>query len=171
LSVPRTGRNSGRNLGFLHPGIQELGQPEIEELGVAVAGDHDVIRLDVPVDDVCFMCLGQTFGDLEANLHSSLEVELFLGDQSTDGAAFNEFHGDEHLAVGFVDVIDLGDGWMRDGRGGLRFEKEAAFADRVRNELGHEDFQGHGALQPGVTGPVNHPHPAPAEQFFDLIML
>ena len=113
---------------------------------------------------------GQAFGDLASDLDGALEVELPLGDQSADGPAFDILHGDEHRAAGLVDVIDRGDGGMADGGGRLSLDKEAALAHRVGDQLGLEYLQGDRALEPGVAGPVDHTHPAHAEQFLDLIV-
>ena len=42
----------------------QLGEPEIEDLGVAGAGDEDVLGLEVAVDDVVAVCRRQPVGDL-----------------------------------------------------------------------------------------------------------
>jgi hypothetical protein len=96
----------GLDIGLCGARVEELGQPEVEELGVAVPRDHDIVGLDVPVDDVRLMGSGQALGDLVADLHGALEVELALGDQAADRPAFDVLHGDEHRAVGLVDIVD-----------------------------------------------------------------
>ena len=149
---------------FCEAGVEEFGQPEVEELGMAVPGDHDVVGLDVPVDDVRLVGPGQAFGDLVTDLDGALEVELALGDQAADGPAFDVLHGNEHRAVGLVDVIDRGDGWMGDGRGGLGLDQEAAFAHRVGDELGLEKLQGDGPLELGVARPIDDTHAAHSQE-------
>ena len=154
----------------LGAGLQELGQAEIEKLGVPLPSDHDVVRLDVPVDDVRFVRLGQAFGDLEGDLHRAEEVQLAVGDEPVDGPSVHIFHGDERRPVVLVDVIDLGDGGMGDGRRGAGLAQEPGLAVRVRDELGLEEFQGHGPLEFGVQRPVDDAHAALAEHAFDFVL-
>ena len=105
-------RSAARRPASLGIGLDELGQAEVEELGVAVAGDHDVVGLDVAVEDAGVVGLGQALGDLEGDLDRAQEVELAVGDEPADGPAVDVLHGDEEIAVDLVDVVDLGDGRM-----------------------------------------------------------
>ena len=54
--------------------------------------------------------------------------------------------------------------------GGLGFLHEAALAFRVGDPLGRQDLDGDEAVQVGVTGFVDHAHPAFAELLCDLVM-
>ena len=77
--------------------FDQLGQAEVEELGVAVPGDHDVVGLDVAVEDARVVGLGQALGDLEGDLDRAQEIELAVGDEPADGPAVDVFHGDEQV--------------------------------------------------------------------------
>ena len=44
--------------------LDELGEAEIDNLGVTVLGDHDVGRLQIAVDDALLVSTGQALGDL-----------------------------------------------------------------------------------------------------------
>ena len=44
--------------------LDELGEAEIDNLGVTVLGDHDVGRLQIAVDDALLVSAGQALGDL-----------------------------------------------------------------------------------------------------------
>ena len=49
-------------------GLRELGEPEIENLHAAVAGDEDVLRLQIAVDDPLLVRGGETVRDLDGVL-------------------------------------------------------------------------------------------------------
>lgn len=138
---------------------------------MAVPGDHDVVGLYVAVEDAGVVGLGQALGDLEGDLDRPQQVELAVGDELTDGPAVDVFHGDEQVPVDFVDVVDLGDGRMGDGRGGPGLEEKAAPPLGIRDEAGRDHLEGHQAVETGVAGPVDDPHAALAELGFDPVML
>jgi hypothetical protein len=106
--------------------IQELCQPEVEKFGVTVPGQHDVIGFDIPVDDIDFMGLVETFRDMQGDFHCSDQIQLVVSDQLADGLPFDELHGDECHAVGLVHIIDLSNGGVTQSGGGTRFLKETA---------------------------------------------
>ena len=157
--------------GLVGDGLDELGQAEVEELGVAVPGDHDVVGLDVAVEDAGVVGLGQALGDLDGDLDRAHEVELAVGDDPADGPAVDILHGDEQVAVDLVDVVDLGDGRMRDGRGRAGLEEEPAPAFGVGHQAGADHLEGDQAVETGVPGPVDDAHAALAELGLDPVML
>ena len=161
----------GGRRGPLGAGLEQFGQAEVEEFGVAVPRDHDVVGLDVAVEDARVVGLGQTLGDLEGDLDRPQEVELAVGDELADGPAVDVFHGDEQDAVDFVDVVDLGDGRMGDGRGRPGLEEETAPSLGIGDEAGRDRLEGHQAVEAGVPGPVDDAHAALAELGFDPVVL
>jgi len=48
----------------LERGGNELGEAEVEDLDEAVPGHHDVLGLEIPVDDPRGVGLGEAVGDL-----------------------------------------------------------------------------------------------------------
>jgi hypothetical protein len=46
--------------------MHHFGQAEVEDLRVALVGDHDVLGLEVAVDDPALMGGGEAVGDLRA---------------------------------------------------------------------------------------------------------
>ena len=49
-------------------GLEQFGQAEVDDLRVAVFRNKEVVRLDVAVDDAFLVRLGETVGDLKAEL-------------------------------------------------------------------------------------------------------
>ena len=102
---------------------------------MAVRGQHDVVGLDVTVDDALVVGLGQAIRDLDRDLDRVLQVELLVRDQRSQRPPFHELHGDEDRAVLLVDVVDLRDGGVRDRRRRARLTHEAAPPIGIRDEL------------------------------------
>ena len=48
--------------------LHQLRQSEVDDLGVAVFGHHDVGGFQVPVNDALVMGAGEPFGDLRGDL-------------------------------------------------------------------------------------------------------
>ena len=64
------GGHLGVDLGrFRH----QLGQPEVQDLHKPVAGDHDVLRLQIPVDNPRRMGFSQSIRDLRADVEQLLD--------------------------------------------------------------------------------------------------
>ena len=86
-------------------------EPEVEHLHVAVAPDHDVLGLDVPMDDAGRMRGGQRPRHLPSDIHRR-RLRLRGLDERTQGLAVDELLHDEELAAGclpdFVDGDDVG---------------------------------------------------------------
>ena len=75
-------------------------------------------------------------------------------------------HGDEPLAIAFVDFVDGADVRMIQRRSGLRFALETRQRLRIFGHFVGKKFQRDEAVQLGVLGFVDDAHTA-AAQFFD----
>ena len=86
----------------------QLGEPEVHDLRDTVLADHDVLRLDVPVDDPLLVGGGEPVGDLDADLGGAVERQerplpgprippLLSAHQVPEGLSLDELHYDEHL--------------------------------------------------------------------------
>ena len=167
----RPGRRSGAGQRFgggqgFDSGIpfrRELGQPEIEDLSLPPSGDEDVGRLDVPVDDPSSVRGFKTVGHFERHRQDLAQPPPLRKDGLSQGLALEQFHGDEGLPLILVDVIDGTDIRVVQGRGRLGLPLEALQRAAVPRQRFGQKFQGHGALEPGVLGLVNHSHAAAAE--------
>ena len=52
---------------------RELGHAKVENLHEAVGGDHDVLRLQIAMDDAGIVGLGQAVGDLHAEVEDTAD--------------------------------------------------------------------------------------------------
>ena len=156
--------------GFVVHGVLRPGDAEIHHLHVAVGLHHDVLRLDVAVDDVLVVGHGEGLAHLGAD---------FSGLALVDGAALlngglqvgpaHEFHDDVVGLVVLAPVVhvhDVGALQIR-GSGGLLAE---ALGERgVGGELRQHHLHGDDAAQRAVLGAVHLGHAADADAVLYLV--
>jgi len=84
--------------------------------------------------------------------------------------ALDIFHGDEHLAIEFLDSINMCDIGMIECRCRLRFSGKMFLLLFTQQSICGEEFQRHLSFELGVLGFVQHPHAAFAKFFEDFVM-
>ena len=106
----------------------EARNAEVHHLDGAVRQQHDVLRLDIAVDNALGMCMLQGAQHLCGKMHGFLPgqrtaalLEVFL-----QGDAVHIFHDDVLQLVGDRYIVDLDDVGMAEDRDGLRFVFEAS---------------------------------------------
>ncbi len=141
----------------------QLGQPEVQYLGLAARAHEDVGGLDVAMDDPLGVRGVERVGDLDAEIEDLLQLERLALDAVLERLAFQELHGDEALALVFADFIDGADVGMVERRGGARLALEARQRLLVAGDIFGQELERHHAAELGVLGLVDHAH-APAAQ-------
>ena len=145
----------------------DLGQAEVENLGVAALGDEDVRGLDVAMDDSLGVRGVEGVGDLDGERRAGCRVPA--ADRRSGASAWHAIeilHGDEGFAVLLADVVNGADVGMVERGSGLRLALEAGQRLRIAGDFVGQELQGHEAVQARVLGFVDHTHAAAAE-FFD----
>ncbi len=150
-------------------GRDELRQAEVQDLGVAVLGDHDVLRLQVPVHDPGRVGRGEAVADLDGEVEHLLRRHGSGGREVLEGRTLDQLHGDVDRRVRGTDVVDRQDVGVREPRGRARLPLEAGPALGVRRELGGEHLHGDVALQAFVARPVDLSHPSGAQRRQNLV--
>ena len=107
------------------------GKPQVGQFGAPVFGQHDVVRLDVAVNQFLFFPGAvQRLGNLLNNRDGFINGEHFLAFQHRfHGFAVNIFHGKIEDAFVFADGISLND--MRV----IKFGRGTRFLDEVDYKL------------------------------------
>ena len=139
-------------------------EPEIGELDVAVPIDHQVVGLDVPVDDPHLLreaeAVGRVVNDAQRVLDRNLAVAL---EPLLDRALVHELHRVEVGVALVVDVIDLHDVGVVEPRRGARLGLEPRDEDRVLRQLGRQHLERDLAVEADLVGAVDLAHAALAE--------
>ena len=152
-------------------GIGQLGDAEVEDLQAAAPLlDHQVGRLDVAVDDVEAVRVGQAVAQLlEQPQLAGDDGRLLAPDPHRQRLAVDVLHGDERLAVLLADVEDADDVLVLEHAGGVRFLHEAA-PDLVVVDAFLEQLDGdRAAADLGVAGAQERAHPARPDRADDLV--
>ena len=141
----------------------ELGEAEVEDLGMTLTGDEDVGRLDVPMDDPLRVGLGEGIGYLDAPLDDPVVGDRLPRDLVFERLPFEQLHGDERDAVVLIDLVDGADVGVVERRGGSRLAQEALERSFVFGHALGEELECHLAPQLGVLRGVDDTHPATPE--------
>ena len=109
-------------------------------------------------------------GDRTENAKRPLWLELpFAEEKRSQVAPLDVAHGDVELPIDLAGVVDRDHARMVEAGGQLRLAQEPLAKALVVRQLGREQLQRRGPLQPHLLGQVDDAHPAPAEQPFDAV--
>ena len=134
---------------------------EVHDLDVAIGLDHDVLRLDVAVDDLVLMRDGERGADLAADLRDLLGVERAVAaDAALEVGAAQVFHHDEIGVAVAAPVIDAHDVGALQAGGRLGLLLEAGGEGGVAGVLRQHDLHGDGAVEHLVLCAVDGRHAA-----------
>ena len=145
----------------------EVGQVQVVRLGAA---DQHVAGLHVAVHQAAGVRLverGRGLGD-EANGPGGRQPVLGL-EQRAHVLPVDVAHGDEQGPVRLARVEDRDDVRVIDGRRGPHLPEKPLPVSLVAGELGCQDLQRHGPVQPSVGCAVDDRHPAAANLLFDRV--
>ena len=157
--------------GFLQLTLLEaLGQAEIKNLGATLGGDDYVGAFQVTVNNAALMGVRQRISHLNAVAKERSCGQGFSSNELAQGSAFNVFHGDVGLAIGFANFVDGADVGMVQLGSGARFLKEPRPSCLVSEAAGRQHFQGYVALEPLISGAVNFTHPTRTNLLDDAIV-
>ena len=142
------------------------GEAEVHHLDVAGGVDHDVLGLDVEVDEALALPgVGERGGDAARHEERLLGGEAAgAADPGADGLALHQLHHEAEAAVAVEGVVDLDDAGVRHARGGARLGLEAVDVLVVLALLGVEDLDRDGAVQRDLAGAPDRRHSAAADE-------
>ena len=135
------------------------------------AGQHDVLRLDVAMDDAVLVGVLQGAADFAGDLERGVERELLLPREPLpERLALGERHDVVEQAAGLSRVVQREDVGVLEGRGDLDLAEEPLAAEHGR-QLGLEQLDGDGAAVLQVLGEEDDRHPAVAELPLDPVSI
>ncbi len=147
---------------------------EVADLDDAILRDHEVVGLDVAVDDAVALRVLEAARRVEDDRERPLDGEpALLAEEVLDAPSRHVLHGVEadglHLVLGDADVVDLHDVRVVELARGARLGREAVHELRVRRELGREDLEGDASLERDLDRLVDGAHAAASEETADPV--
>jgi thioredoxin 1 len=141
--------------------VEELGEPEVEQLDLARVRHHHVGGLDVAVEHVA------PVRRREAARHAERELQRALPGhglrQLVERLPLDQLVGDVRLALHLADAVHAHHVGVQEPRDGARLDAEAI----ARRELGighGEELERHGPIERVVASQVDVPHPSAPER-------
>ena len=142
-------------------------QPEVHDPDLAVPADHDVVGLEVPVDQPLFMRGGEAAPRGAEDPQHLLPAPGLRRQPVGDGVPLDELHGDEDLVAERPHVVDDDDVRVREPGDGLRLAQRplAPFVERdAVTGLHPQELDRDLSVQLRVVSGVDLPHPAAPDQ-------
>ena len=109
--------------------LRKLRDPEVENLHVSVVAQHEILGLDVPMNDARLMGYGERAGGLRPDPGDGRDGWRF-GPELAKSSALDELHGDEMPCRRFTDLVD------RDDVGMVQRRRRAGFAAKALHRIG-----------------------------------
>ena len=152
-------------------GVDDAGEPEVEDADSSGGVEHEVAGLDVAVDDSLGMRGLEPAGGLDdASRRLGDGQRPAVADDAIEVAAFDEFHHQEMDAAIFVGINSGDDVGMFQTTGGLDFATESQARPVGRGRKRGEDLQSAHAPEPAVAGLEDHAHSALADLVEDDVV-
>jgi hypothetical protein len=161
----------GRGAGDLAgQGLHEAEVGEVGVLLVALAGEQDVARLDVAVDEAAAVRRVERGGDLADDGHRAARLERALAaDRVQEVGAVDEAHGDVELAVDLARLVDRDHVRVVDRGRQHRLALKALAELAVAREVLGDQLQRHRPLEGDLRGPIDDAHATLAGHAVDLV--
>ena len=140
---------------------RRMRDPEVRNLDLASAGQQEIGRLDVAMDEPGLMSGVQARSGLSDDVHDPLRVKRTVGQHVRQRGSVDQLHDKERpeLCVALVIVVHLGDRRMTQGSSVLGLEAEPGLRLCVLGVLGSEQLDRNG---PGQHLVLSTPHLADA---------
>ena len=146
----------------------EFRESEVHNLDDAVLANHDVLGLDVPVDDSLFVCCGEAVCDLNTDVDCLFQGERLCG--ITQCLAVHQFHGNESVSIDFLNPVYRADIRMVESGCGFRFLYESRLILPRSGDRRGKELESEWAVEVHVLGFVHHTHSTFAKLFKNFVV-
>jgi hypothetical protein len=170
LSAELFGRHVGGGAGADVLDLADGGETEVHDAHLAGAVEHDVRRLQIPVQDAALVRRGEPRADLARDLEPLVFGKpADAAEQDGQILAVDVLHRDEELPVELADVVHAAHVRVRHGPRGPDLIVELREPHRVLREIHRQELERDLLSEAQVVGPVHLAHAAPPEQAEDAV--
>ncbi len=150
--------------------VDQLGDPEVEDLRLATVRDQDVVRLEVAVDDLVVVRDPDRRQQLLDQVDRDVDAEpAVLIQPRPHRTPVHPLHDDEEDRAVLVEVVDADDAGVVEGSHGGGLAVEALAEAGVARVLVGEDFDRDRDLEPGMGRSIDHSHCASPQLGLDRV--
>src|SRR5262249_13286295 len=155
------GSRQSRRLRQRRPRIEELGDTEVEELDLAVIGEHRVARLEIAVQDATLMRGREAAREPQGELREAWSSDGFV--ELGEAPTAHELGDEVRLPVEEPDAVDLHDVGVREARRGSGLDEEPLARLAIRLQPRDELDRDH-PVEQRVMREEDRAHPALTER-------
>ena len=137
---------------------------------MTAVGDKNVRGLNVAMHDSLGVRSIQRVRNFDPQRQHLVLRERLAGSGFLQGPPVEKFHGDKFAAVLLADIVNRANVRMIQRRRCLRFAPKTFQRNRIVRHFNRKEFQGDGAMQPGVFRLVNDAHPTAAKLAEDAVV-
>src|SRR5262249_1582634 len=142
---------------------------EVHHLHVSMPGQHDIPRLDIPMDNVVPMCFRHRFRDFGSKPENFIQWDRTFLHSRLQSLPLYVFQNEECLAVDFFDFVCLADEGVVHRGSGTRLSLNEITESSVLRGLGCQELQSNTSVESGILCQVDLPHSALPKAFKDEI--
>jgi len=145
-------------------------ESEVQDLETLLLVLHEVVRLQIPMDDAVLMSGAHGVREGSGQLEEPIQREAFSWNQLRKRLPEHELHGDEVHATRLLDGMDRHDVGVVEGRRRPRLAKEELYGSGVLLEVVRQEFHGDEAAEMLIARAVHHAHTALAQHTDDFVV-
>ena len=142
--------------------VNRRGEPEVADQNTPIIGHEYVARFEVTMNHVGRVSCSQAATSRDEVIDDFVPRAMRSSKPARKSCAFDEFHGNEHLAVDKASVVDLHDTRVRESGHCLRFADESRVL--FRDAPWKQELQCDMAFEPRIVGAMNNAHAALTER-------
>ena len=150
-------------------GLNQLCQPEVQDLDASILRDEEVLGLQVPVHDPLLVGGGEAVRDLDRVFDRLPLGQRAGGDPPPQRFPFEQLRDDIGSSLVRPDVVHRHDVGVVQDAGRARLLLESLQPVRVLRERGRQDLDRHFAPESRIPRPVHLSHPSRPERRQDLV--
>ena len=138
------------------------------DVAAVLAGRHDVLGLDVSVDDPSGMAVVERLGDLGPDIEDVAHAQGAFAQERAQVRARQDGHDEKQSPFIPAEVVDGDDAGVVHLGDDLGFPLEALLGV-LRQVAGRDELDGHLAVQDGILRAIDDAHPAAPQLGEDLV--
>ena len=150
--------------------LKKFCQSEVENFQPAVRRDVQIVWLEVAMDYALGVSRRQPFGELCAQPPRLRFVERSVSQSAAQGNALNQLHHEKVQPSFTAEIMDRSDARVIQLRQSHGLVAESLSSSLIRQEARRKHFQSNVAVELFVVRPVDHTHPAAAQNFQNTIV-